>query len=201
MKKVFLFGIVGVLLTGCAHTSVDKDLSEVQGVTLKDIGYGQQAIDTYMVTKNVGSNVGDVKICLASTISNASVTLNDSSGSFFGSYSGYYYQNTNTTTVQGGNSIITESKDKVVGTGVAEYYSNGLLPILHYARYIVTVSPQKTKTQYLFTKIEQAAKDTGSAANDGFSYVGAWSGASPMKVIGSLDSEVEKITKCLNSGN
>lgn len=201
MKKIFLFGLLGTILTGCAHTSVDKGLSETQGVTLKDIGYDQKAIDTYTVIKNVGSNVDDVKICLASTISNASVTLNDTTGSYFGAYSGYYYQKNNTTTVQGGSSIITESKNKVVGTGVAEYYSNGLIPSLHYTRYIVTVSPQKNSTQFLFTKIEQASKDTGSGTNDGFSYVGAWSGASPLKVIDALNSEADKITKCLNSSN
>ncbi|RKS87412.1 hypothetical protein DES39_0639 [Orbus hercynius] len=200
MEKIFLLGLISVILTGCAHTSVDKGLSEMQGVTLKDVGYGQQAIDTYTVTKNVGSNVDNVKICLASNISNATVTLNDNTGSYFGAYSGHYYQNTNTSTVQGGSSIITESKDKVVGSGVAEYYSSGIIPRLQYARYIVTVSPQKNSTQYLFTQIEQASKDTGAGTNNGFSYVGAWSSADPLKVIGSLDSEVAKITNCLNNG-
>lgn len=197
MQKFLVVMFVVLFVSGCAQTTIDSSLSEVDSVSLKDIGYGHSAIDSYTVTRSGHYSADNIKICLANSISNSGVTLTDSANSYVGAYSGHYYQRTTTTSVQGSNTVIAETKDKIVATGMGNYYTGGLLSILRYVRYIVTVSSTENSTKYVFTQIEQAAQNTGALANNGFGAAGAWSGADPMKVINTLDGEVDKITKCL----
>lgn len=188
MKRLALIGAVSIGLSGCLATTTKMQINE--DVTYKNWN-DYEAIDT--VSFNRKSRGGDLNVCLLQSVSNRSVTLTDSSGSFVGPYTGNYYINTNTRDVDGSDVIVHSSEGVMVANGSTQFQANTFVKQI--VRYTLTVTPSK----YKFSNIEQAQADTGGVANEGFKPVGAWGTARPDKTVNALKEISSRLDTCLGS--
>ena len=185
MKAAILAGMV--TLTACAQTPVNftEDVTLTAWQTAKAI---------QSVRFPAASGSGDLEFCIAKSVSNNSITFADSADSFFGAYTGTYYQDTDSQTA-GGGSIIQHSSDQgVVALGVTSYEASAL--VKRFVRFKLTATPGN----YEFTDLEQVQANSGVVPNTGFTPIGAFSGASPDLAIESLRQISENINACRNSG-
>ena len=133
---------------------------------------------------------GDLEMCVAQNVQNKSTTLQDTTGSFYGVYTGTYYQVENSRETGGGDVLLYSRDGNVVAQGVVDYQASPL--VARVVRYTLTVSDGG----YEFTNLEQAQTNTGAAVNPGFDKIGAFAGADPDKALSSLRSVASKIDRC-----
>lgn len=175
--------ILAASLTGCAQTPVDLG----QNVALKPWG-SAQAVDAARFPAQASS--GDLEFCVARSLVNDSVTLSDSSDSFFGVYSGAYYHDTDSEASAGGEVMQHASDKGVIAAGIISYQPSSL--VKRFVRFKLIATP----SEYEFTNLEQAQANSGAAPNTGFNPVGAFSGAHPELVLNSLEEVARQIDRC-----
>lgn len=183
MKLAVSLFAATLAITGCS----------TQRVTInEDVSYqpwqSAEAIETVRFPATEES--GNTTLCVAKIVSNNSVTLQDSSGSFWGPYTGRYYQNNKSFQAGGGDVIIYQDDRSIVARGVSEYAASAF--VNRAVRFTLTVSDN----QYEFSNIEQAQMNTGVAPNTGYHKIGAWSGADPDKAVSSLKLIAQEIDSC-----
>ncbi|WP_417315712.1 hypothetical protein [Cycloclasticus pugetii] len=175
-----------IILTGCAHNpvSLSQDVTLVPWHSTEAIGSVRFPAD---------SDSGDVEFCVAKNVVNSSVTFSDSANSFFGAFTGNYYQTTDSETSGGGSVIQHASEKGVIAVGVTSYEVSSL--IKRFVRFKLTAKPR----QYEFENIEQVQANSGAAPNTGFQPVGAFTGANPDLALEALEKIVADIDRCRES--
>lgn len=195
MKKNLLIIACVITISGCAQTRLES-LSQVEGLEFTHTQGGSEVIDKYTVIKALPNGSNSIATCAALEITNKSVSLSDGSKSFIGAYSGNYYNIGNNISVAGGETIQHADQNSVVVTGIGQYSTTF---VNRYVRYTALIKKDGNDIRYVFNRIEQAQQDTGAISNPGFYEVGTWNMADPDKVLAFLDSEVDKVQKCLAS--
>ncbi|MFT7337635.1 MAG: hypothetical protein ACI92B_000957 [Marinobacter maritimus] len=181
MKRMILLS--SLALSACAQAPV----TFTQDVTLAP-WHSAKAVSS--VRFPASSTGGDLEFCVAKNVVNSSVTFSDSADSFFGAYTGNYYQKTESQTAGGGSVIQHSSEKGVIAVGVTSYTVSAL--VKRFVRFKVTA----TKNQYEFENIEQVQVNSGAAPNAGFQPVGAFQGANPYLAIAALNDIAVQIDRC-----
>lgn len=141
---------------------------------------------------------GDLAACVAATVSNQGETLSDSSGSFFGAYTGNYY-NIERSTQAGGGSVIEYAApdgNSVVASGSTRYSASAL--VSRSVRFKLSVKQDEAGRTYRYGGLGQAQLNTGAAANNGYNPIGSWAGANPNLALESLSRLTDNIERCLS---
>lgn len=141
---------------------------------------------------------GDLAACVAATVSNQGETLSDSSGSFFGAYTGNYYSIGRSTQAGGGSVIEHAATDgnSVVASGSTRYSASAL--VSRSVRFKLSVKQDEAGRTYRYGSLGQAQLNTGAAANNGYNPIGSWAGANPNLALESLSKLTDNIERCLS---
>ncbi len=203
MKKAFGALLGAAVLAGCASTPIsglpsNVTLSEPQSY------YGAKVQMVEAVTfERTGKGKQNASTCVSLNVDNSEVTLSDTSSSFVGPYSGYYYDVERSRTESGGATLqhSDTATGIVVAKGVSEYTSGSLIPVGHAVRYKLLVAPLEDKTVVQFKDIEQAQKSTGIIRNDGFKPLGSWKGTTVMEAYDAMKRQANEVLDCIYSGS
>ncbi|MHA3097749.1 hypothetical protein [Acinetobacter brisouii] len=200
MKKIILGTLVSIALVGCVQAPIQLP-SNVSTISMQTGGKQTQIdkIDESFIS-NRPVDFDKLKICGVDTFSNNTVTLNDTSGSFVGAYTGIYYQKNNTQVVNGSNSIkyIDDKNHMVVFTGNVRTKPQVGGFVIDIIQYDVKIWDEQGKTRLVFQNILRAQKDSGAVANNGFNPIGTWSGSRAPVAIEALHGLAEKFKSCVN---
>ena len=144
-----------------------------------------------------GSSEGNLTQCVAEVVSNQGETLTDSSGSFFGAYTGNYYNVERNTSVAGGSVIEHAVPDSsaVVASGSTRYSAGALVE--RSVRFKLTAKQSEAARSYRYSSIGQAQLNSGVVANTGYGPVGAFQGANPDLALQALAAVTDNIETCL----
>lgn len=139
------------------------------------------------------------KLCVAENVTNSVVSLHDTSGSFVGSATGNYYQNSNSQTVQAGNvfKYIDDNAQTLIASGTTDGGATALGLTHDILKFDLKVVTSGTDVTVRFSNITRAQQNTGILANDGFQPVGTWKGSRFQKIYESLEVVAKKINACL----
>lgn len=203
VKKLIVGLAIITTLSGCSALNQARDprLNTVQGVTIENNG-SYEVLKSYqkVIAGNIDSN--KLKVCIARSISNDDVQLSDSSASFYGAYTGKYY-NVDKSTVSRGGEVVSASSSTdtaIVANGTTSYFYNaGLMNVERVVRFTVDIMPVKAGPQFTFSNLKQAQKNTGTVANTGFNPIGSWEGAGPYQTVQALDKVAADISACAKS--
>ena len=143
------------------------------------------------------ANPGSLPGCVASTISNDSVSLTDATGSFVGGYTGNYYHSNNSREVGGGNVLqyVSDSGSEVVAKGSTQYTSG---MVQRSVRFSVRIKDDGEKRSYVFSNLQQAQLSTGYANNTGYNPIHARPGGGAEHVMLSLKQVAASVDACMN---
>lgn len=203
MKTIIATSVL-LLLAGCATSAKSPALASLDGITYERDTYGNEIISSvkFEYSAPPPELANALPACLARVIDNRSVTLSDSSGSFFGAYSGHYYTQNNTRETGGGAvlSHVSDDSKSAIAQGTVKYTTTmALLPIERSVRFVVAANINNESRSFSFEKLEQAQLTTGAVANNGYSSLGAWSGADPDLAIASLRKIADSLNNCLST--
>lgn len=200
MKRVIVgLALVG-MLSGCSMVNQVRDprLNSVQGVTIENNG-SYEVLKSYQKVIDGNINPSKLKVCIARSISNDDVQLSDSSESFYGAYSGKYYNVDKSTVSRGGDvvSFSASTEAAIVANGTTSYFYNaGLMNVERVVRFTLDIMPVNSGPQFTFSNLKQAQKNTGTVANNGFNPIGSWEGAGPYQTLEALDKVAAEISAC-----
>lgn len=196
MKNLILIGSLMIGLVGCVQAPIELP-NNVKTVSMGLSGK-QTQIDTvdgsFAVSDEVPFN--KISLCAVDVFQNNGVTLSDNANSFFGAYTGNYYQKNNSQQVASGERLkYSDEKTKtLVVHGNVETKPSLVINIIQYDAKI-QATPNQVKLTY--QNILRAQKNTGVLANDGFSPVGTWAGAKAPTVIDLLNKLSAKYKSCI----
>jgi len=141
----------------------------------------------------------ELKLCVAENVQNQAVQLRDSAGSFVGRATGTYYQTNNVQTQSGGAvfKYVDDGLATLVATGTTMAAPSSMGLVQDVVRFDLRASVKGKNVALLFQNITRAQQNTGTSANDGFSPVGAWSGARAPGVIAALEAVAGKLRQCV----
>lgn len=203
-KNILPLLTIALMLTGCSVEQIrDVKLNSITGLSVEKNG-GIEYIKQYQQKiKLTNPGLSKLKICVSRNVTNREVNLTDSSGSFYGSYSGRYYNIQKGSTIQGGDIIDSyDSAGTIIAHGNSSYlFSSGIISVKRVVRFTLDIVPSKTDVIYTFSNIQQAQLDSGTLPNNGFSNVGTWEGAGPVQVVDVLKKTVSDISTCQLGGN
>jgi hypothetical protein len=192
-KSVFSTLTFVIFLSGCAQVQLPMNVTTIEsgGTYIDRVDYSYQTDSTI--------DFSNLKLCVAENLTNNDVTLSDSSNSFVGAYTGNYYSTGKIQNIAGKDvfKYLDESSSTLIANGTTTSISNQLIPITDIVKFEMKSSLKGRNVQIEFFNITRAQKDTGLAANDGFSPVGAWSGARAPDIIASLERMANRIKSCL----
>lgn len=195
MKKVFLIGLIGYVLTGCAPI-INRNHGSLGELTYTEYMNKYEFLNTYTINGSINKSIKDVNVCVLQNIRDKDVVLSDNANSFVGSTGRYY--NLTSSTNSYGNSQKYINDDVIIINGFTQYQNQqSLIPVTNYVRYTLSVKKDKTNIQYIFNNITQAQSTTGSVPNNGFNPIGNWDGANPSVILKTLNDEIKKIEVCL----
>lgn len=194
MKSSLLALSAAVLLCGCSTVPMPANVST--GARPGVNGTYVNAVD-FSYAPAAPVDFPRLKLCVAENVSNSAITLTDSAGSHF-TPSGWWHQDGNTTTVQGGQAIqyVDDAQQVMLARGNLDAGSTAMGLTREFARYQLRASIKPGQIGLVFTDIEQAQQATGSVSNSGFTPVGTWSGAGPMQIYTALQSVADRIKNC-----
>ncbi|MBZ5489141.1 hypothetical protein HW452_16600 [Halomonas aquamarina] len=199
IKKIALGLVAGSLLSGCASQQTAMDFSRFGDVQLGQWGGGvnAQAVKSVAFAHPSAGDVDQDKLaaCVAENVTNRGVTLSDTAGSHFGTYTGNYYQQSNQHSVGGGSVIVREGSGNIVAEGITEYSASAL--VKRAVRFTMTAQLGESGNVYRFSNLEQAQLNSGAVANSGFDKIGAWQGANPDLALVSLEQLSSNIDNCI----
>lgn len=195
--------ILALVVSGCANRNkISEGLNEYGGIS-----YEKDAHNTFIAGYKKSKPIKDfdqdslVK-CVLLSLNNDDTTLTDSASSFFGKYSGTYYDIGNNSTVSGGEVIKYILKDStgLIAQAKTTYSTTfGIAPITRTVRYDLLIEKNETNITFDANNITHAQLDSGSATNSGFTKLGAWDGSDPELAIDSIDTDIDKVYRCLSN--
>lgn len=182
-------------LAGCATVPMPSNVTTTPGNASGDY---INSVD-FSYQSSVPAAFNKLKLCVAENVSNRAVQLADSSGSFVGPATGHYYDNQHSQTVQGGDifKYADASLSTLIANGTVDGGSVALGLTRDIIKYDLKASAHGLLVGLMFTNITRAQQSSGSAANDGFSPVGTWSGARPKQAYAALEGIANGIKACL----
>lgn len=200
--RIALASFLASTLAACATNPVDPDLYKYGEIKLTTSPQGYQIISGVGHKYKTRTKISDtLPLCIAQIIENRGVILQDSETNV-GPVYGTLIRNNKSLSISGGNVITYVSDDKktVIARG-AEDYQTGLsaIPIKRNIRYTMTAKIESEVLDIFFNKLEWAQLDTGGIRNDGYSPLGAWSGAQSDKALIALKNVAEKLNDCVAS--
>lgn len=138
------------------------------------------------------------RLCVAETISNESVIINDATGTFVGAFSGTVYHANNKTSVGGGQlfQLVDEELGVMILRGTSEYIDTGMLKSEKALKYKLKASIKENNIQIKFSDITHTMKNSGYASNS-FNKLGTWSGSGFEGAYSNMQYLKNKIAKCL----
>jgi hypothetical protein len=197
--KRFLAYLVPTIVVGCVTNSVDPNIPPNVVLTAAE-AYNARYIES--VRFNLDSEhfqVNPTK-CVALNVDNKEYSLSGSSRSLVGAYTGNIYRFEKQHQAGGGQSLVYSDATSAISKGSVDgTFMFGFAPITKIVSFKVEVNTAPSKHFIAFTDIQSAHKATGVASNDGFSRVGAWSGAKPVFVYNLLNKIAGKLKDCLVS--
>ncbi|MBF7694153.1 hypothetical protein [Acinetobacter pollinis] len=200
MKKIILGCVFGSFLVGCAQGPIQLP-QNVRTIPMNGFP-NQTQIDTVDESFKPNKEVtfDNIKLCAAQVFQNNSVSLNDTAGSFFGSYTGNYYEKNNSQTINSANlfKYIDEKNKIVIVTGNTKTKAQQAGLITDIVQYDVKLEDKSNEIKFTFQNILRAQQNTGALQNSGFSSIGTWSGARAPGVIESLNTLASKYKNCIN---
>lgn len=202
MRKLLVVPLV-VALAGCVMAGRAPGLAAYDSASYEQDQYGQEFITavTFRYPAQPDLSADALPLCIVKTVDNRSVTLSDSSRSWVGPYSGYYYRAGIQREAGGGEvlSFVSSDKREAVATGTTTHrYSFGAAPIERSVRFTLNAKASVSETVFQFDRLEWAQLDTGIAANNGYSRIGAWEKAQPELAAASLKAIADKLNACLS---
>ncbi len=138
-----------------------------------------------------------IRICVIENVRNEAVTVEDSSNSFVGRYTGNVYNVEREKETGGGETIryLDEESSTLIASGTSQY-THALL--MQYLQYDVKITAKSdTKVGMIFTRINAAQKDTGYMKNSGFRPVGTWGGAGAPAALQAIQAEADRLKNCI----
>lgn len=194
---------LAVALSGCVMTGRAPNLATYDTASYEKDQYGQEYMTglSFKYPAPARLKPDALPLCIVKTIDNRSVTLSDSSRSWVGPYSGYYYRMGVQREAGGGEvlSFVSEDKREAVATGtVTHRYTFGMAPIERSVRFTLNAKVGASETMFRFDRLEWAQLDTGVAANNGYDRIGAWEKARPELAAESLKLVADKLSSCLS---
>lgn len=199
--RVLIAVLMAVALTGCATGARSPALAGMDNVSYEtERGHDFIKEVTYKFEGPTATKGDALPLCVAKVVRNDSVTLGDKASSFFGAYTGTYYQK-NSAREAGGGSVIqyaSDDRSQVEAQGVEKYTFGGLLPIEVAVRYGLSAKVAANARTFVFSGLNQAQLQTGAASNDGFNKVGAWPGARPERAVEAVKKVAVNINDCLS---
>jgi hypothetical protein len=176
-------------------TAEAKNIDLPPNVTLRPGNMSGSYIDTVSQEAR-GASFSKLKLCLAQNVSNSPVTITGGTDTAFTFYSSH---RTQTSTIQGGDLFKYEDADAamVIAIGSTDG-GTSMMGLMHEVigfELMAIATPERTMLK--FSNIARTTLNTGSVTNEGFLPVGAWKGAKPLAVIGTLQSLGDRIDSCL----
>lgn len=199
MKNYVILGVLGVILGGCSSAPI----SLPSNVATIPSGVGESTyldkID-HSFTPSKSVDFGQIKLCAASVFTNDTMILQDNSGSFFGSYTGKYYEKNNTQQLAGGDvfKYVDEKTNTLIATGNTKTRPQQGGLIFDYIKYDAKISLDKNNVQLVFQNLKAAQESTGTATNKGFRQIGTWSGARAPAALEAIEKVAISFKGCLN---
>lgn len=197
MNNKLIATLLATFCVGCVST-ISPKIEGKAGLKFTEIGGNQYLHEYVLMLPQTG---GDLPYCMAASISNKTVSLQDASNSFVGQATGAYHDIKSVRADAGGEVVkaVAADKSSVAAQGRTEYqFASGLVTITRYVQFDVGAERTGQGTRMTFTNLKQAQASTGVLANDGFSTIGAWEGTNPDLVLASLDAIGAKVGKCLD---
>lgn len=198
MKKIVLLGFL-IGFVGCSSSPIDLP-SNIKTVPtgMGNSTYIDEIDKSFQLEKEI--DFDKLKSCSVDVFANESVLLRDSAGSFVGAYTGNYYQNNNSSVIQGGNLfkyVDEKGKALVVNGRIKTKPQQGGL-IVDIIQYEVKLALNTNRIKIVFQNIKAAQENTGGTSNMGFRNIGTWSGARAPAAIEAIDQISERYKKCIN---
>lgn len=181
--------IAAVTLAGCA---VNKQTLNQYGDTQLD----GNVLKSLTITHDEPANLGKLPFCVASTVTNESVMVSDSAGSFVGAYTGKYYQAHNSKETGGGSvmQFVSQDGSEVVARGTTRYWA---AMIERAVRFTVSIKDDGVSRTYRFTGVEVAQINSGSWPNSGFSRAAMNPGTGGGHALKNMRQIADDIDTCL----
>jgi hypothetical protein len=195
VKAVAVIALLVPVIGYCAKWEVPTNVTVRD--TDKRAAYLEAVDFSYQPTQPVAFS--QLKLCIADNISNNTVTLQDSSGSFVGPATGNYYQNTQSQTIQGGGifKYLDDATSALIATGTTDGGSTALGLTHDIVKFDLKAMTSEAGVTLKFSNVTRAQQYTGGAANDGFNPVGMWRGAGAQRIYASLESVAGRVRACL----
>lgn len=139
-----------------------------------------------------------IKLCVAKSISDDTVSLRDAAGSF-ASNGGQYYRNNQTQVIQGGGifKYVDDANSTLVAKGTVSGGAVAFGLTTEFVKFELEAAVRGNAVKLNFSNISRAQQNTGTLSNDGFSPVGTWSGAGSKHVYDALEGVADRIRGCL----
>src|SRR5690606_20004483 len=189
MKRTLIIAGLVVILTGCAANP--QNLKQYGDVKLNG-----NVLHSLTVTHIEPANLGKLPVCVASTVTNESVMVSDSAGSFVGAYTGNYYQTNHSQEVGGGNVMQFVSPDgsEVVARGTTRYWA---AMIERAVRFTISIKDDGISRTYRFTGVEVAQINSGTWPNSGYMKAAMNPGTGGGHALKNMKQIADDIDSCL----
>lgn len=176
-------------LSGCAVKP--QSLAQYGDVKLEG-----NVLTSLIIEHTEPANFDKLPFCVASTVTNESIMVSDSAGSFVGAYTGNHYQYNRSQEVGGGNVIQFISKDgnSVVARGTTRYWAG---MIERAVRFTVSIKDDGLSRSYRFTGVEVAQISSGSWPNSGYMKAAMNLGTGGAHALGNMKKIANDIDVCL----
>ena len=189
--------LTAMALAGCAGPTVQLP----SNVTLTHGSRDEAYIDRvdFSYRSPARHDFSKLKLCVAENVSNGSVSLRDSAGSFVGAASRTYYQANNVQAVQGDGvfKLVDDPSSTLIATGTVVSGESTAI-VKDYVRFELKASTSGENVGLDFYAITRAQQNTGSLANDGFAPVGVWFGSRAPDIYASIQKVADKLKGCIN---
>lgn len=197
MSQASLFTLFVLLVSPLAHGANNELPSNV---TVRSADSRNSYLDTIDFSYQPAAPVSfsKLKLCVAESLTNNSVALNDASGSIVGSATGTYYSDNNNQTVQGGGifKYVDDSLATLIASGTTDGGKPGWGLSSDFVKFELKASTSDSGVLLKVSNITRAQQSTGLLANDGFQPVGTWKGAGAMRIYEALKVVTGKVESC-----
>ncbi|MCG2574229.1 hypothetical protein LVY74_11775 [Acinetobacter sp. ME22] len=200
MKKTILGSLVSTfILTGCSMSPITLP----SNVSTVPTGMGQSTYIDHVNYSFIPSKIvsfDNVKACAVTVFTNDGVMLMDNAGSFFGAYTGNYYQKQNSQYINGGNvfKYVDDKNNILIATGNKKTRPQQAGLVTDIVKYDAKVVLKNNQIELIFQNIGAAQESTGSIKNSGFRQIGTWSGARAPAALDTLQMLSNGFKDCLN---
>ena len=161
-----------------------------------DVKLDGNLLKSITITHNEIAEIGKLPACVASNVTNESVSVHDTAGSFVGSYTGNYYQVNRAREVGGGNIIqyISQDGTEVIARGTMRYTA---AMIERATRFTLSIKDDGISRKYIFNNVEVAQMNTGNWPNSGYQKAAMNPGTGGGHILKNMKALANDIDSCM----